>query len=153
MKTILSKSSILKLIILDTLLIFSTTVLYAQEIKVRNIVQLTTDITARSTARMDANNKECAIVRVNIPTIKTMSFGNAVVGDVEYKAGEYIKENIDKILPKKIKEGDIEFVKAVIETEGFLDKESLKKYIKKANTAKQAIIAEILKKKLAEMAP
>ena len=63
--------------------------LHAQEIKVRDVVELTTDITARSAARQDNNGNECAVVRVNIPTIKTMDFRN-IIGDVTYSAGEYI---------------------------------------------------------------
>ena len=89
--------------------------LHAQEIKVRDVVELTTDITARSAARQDNNGKECAVVRVNIPTIKTMNFGN-IVGDVTYSAGEYIlylSEGTQQIpySVKGYKDGVIDFAK------------------------------------------
>ena len=78
-----------KVFILMICLVLSTGNSFAQEIRVRNISQLTTDLSARSVARLDDNNKECAIVRVNIPSIKTIKFEN-IVGEVEYNAGEYI---------------------------------------------------------------
>ena len=88
---------------------------YAQEIKVRDVVELTTDITARSAARQDGNGNECAVLRVNIPTIKTMNFGN-IVGDVTYSAGEYILYLSEgtKQVPysvKGYKDGVIDFAK------------------------------------------
>lgn len=61
----------------------------AQEIIVKNIAPLTLDISARSSGRVDSNGHDCAIIRVNIPTIKQMAFENNV-GDVEYNAGEYV---------------------------------------------------------------
>ena len=96
--------------------------LYAQEIKVRDVVELTTDITARSAARQDNNGKECAVVRVNIPTIKTMCFGN-IVGDVTYSAGEYIlylSEGTQQIpySVKGYKDGVIDFAKYGITVTG-----------------------------------
>ena len=65
------------------------TSLPAQEIVVKNIAPLTLDISARSSGRVDSNGHDCAIIRVNIPTIKQMAFENNV-GDVEYNAGEYV---------------------------------------------------------------
>lgn len=87
--TLIIQNIIKTILLLGMVTVFSN-ISVAQEIKVRNISQLTTDISARSTVRMDANNKECAIVRVNIPSLKTMDFGGAVVGEVEYNAGEYL---------------------------------------------------------------
>lgn len=95
----------------------------AQEIKVRNIAHLTTDISARSAVRLDANNKECAIVRVNIPSLKTMDFGNAIVGKAEYNAGEYLLYVPDgtKQIPLSVngyKESVIDFDQYGVSVEG-----------------------------------
>lgn len=98
------------------------TVLQAQEIKVRNICELTTDITARSEARFDDQGKECALVRVNIPTIRTIEFKN-IQGNAEYKAGEYvfyIKEGTRQIPfnVQNYKDGVIDFDKHGINVKG-----------------------------------
>ena len=61
----------------------------ANDILVRSIAELTTDISARSAAVKDDKGNDCAIVRVNIPTIKSISFDNIVGNDVKYEAGEY----------------------------------------------------------------
>jgi hypothetical protein len=62
---------------------------FAQEIWVKDICQLTTDISARSEPRLSSDGKDCAIVRVNVPTIKTMDFKDNTVGEISYIAGEY----------------------------------------------------------------
>lgn len=90
MKKYLQFNELMKTMMFVVLIGMTVVTVNAQEIKVRSINHLTTDITARSAVRMDDNNKECAIVRVNIPSLKTMDFGNSVVGGVEYNAGEYI---------------------------------------------------------------
>lgn len=85
----MKKSSIKRGFLLAITSLLAIASLPAQEIVVKNIAPLTLDISARSSGRVDSNGKDCAIIRVNIPTIKQMTFGNNV-GDVEYYAGEYV---------------------------------------------------------------
>lgn len=89
-KKSLMKKNTIKQYALFTLLCLSFECVIAQEIEVKDICQLTTDISARSEARVSPEGKDCAMVRVNLPTIKTMDFKNNTVGDVKYKAGEYM---------------------------------------------------------------
>lgn len=84
------KRNTIKQYALFTLLCLSFECVIAQEIEVKDICQLTTDISARSEARVSPEGKDCAILRVNLPTIRKMDFKNSIVGDVKYKAGEYM---------------------------------------------------------------
>lgn len=81
-----------KLIIIATLMVFDMHLcnLSAQKYDVRNILELQNDLSARTQSRQDSNGNDCAILRVNAPSVKTMSFNNSVVGDVEVFPGEYV---------------------------------------------------------------
>ena len=85
----MTKGSIKRGLLLAITSSLAITSMSAQDIVVKNIAPLTLDIAARSSGRVDSNGHDCAIIRVNIPTIKQMTFGNHV-GDVEYNAGEYV---------------------------------------------------------------
>lgn len=72
---------------------------YAQNYVVKDICELPSDLIARTEVRMDKNGHECAVVRVNIPSVKRMEFGeDAVVGKTlpgEYVL--YVPENTQKL--------------------------------------------------------
>lgn len=73
----------------------------AQEIKVKSMEQLTSDLTARTYPRNDANDVPCALIKVTIPMVKNMVFKGWVMGDVSYHPGEYwvyVPEGAKKIL-------------------------------------------------------
>ena len=69
--------------------LFICAFLNAQEIKVKSMEPLPSDLTARTNPRMDANNEPCALVKVVIPSVEGMQFEGWVVGNVQYKPGEY----------------------------------------------------------------
>ena len=64
--------------------------LYTQELVVKNICELPRDLLARTNVFTDKNGKECAVVRINVPTIKNIEFENELVIHKEYLPGEYI---------------------------------------------------------------
>ena len=57
---------------------------------VKSIDELKNDISARTNSRVDKNNNPCALVRLNLPTLDQLTFGNMVVGEVSQLPGEYI---------------------------------------------------------------
>ena len=61
----------------------------SQTLKVKSVEELTNDISARVTLRVDNNNNPCAIVRVNLQTLDNLKFSEGVVGDIAYMPGEY----------------------------------------------------------------
>lgn len=61
----------------------------AQEIKVKSMDVLVTDLSARTNPRQDANGVDCALVKVVVPAVKGLSFTGWVIGDVKYIPGEY----------------------------------------------------------------
>ncbi len=69
--------------------VFLCVSLNAQEIKVKSMELLLSDLSARTNPRMDANNEPCALVKVVIPSVEGMQFEGWVVGKVQYKPGEY----------------------------------------------------------------
>lgn len=69
--------------------LLSCVCVYAQEIKVKSMEQLTSDLTARTSPRNDANDVPCALIKVTIPMVKDMVFKGWVMGDVSYHPGEY----------------------------------------------------------------
>lgn len=63
--------------------------LFAQEISVKSIEELTSDLTARTHPRSDVNDNSCALIKVTIPMVKDLVFSGWVMGDVDYHPGEY----------------------------------------------------------------
>ena len=61
---------------------------YAQELRVRSMVESSNDLTARTLPRKDINGIECALLKVQIVG-QGVSFSGNVMGDVEYKGNEY----------------------------------------------------------------
>ena len=57
---------------------------------VKSIDELKNDISARTNSRMDKNNNPCALIRLNLPTLDQLTFGNMVVGEVTQLPGEYV---------------------------------------------------------------
>ncbi|MDE5822073.1 MAG: WG repeat-containing protein [Paramuribaculum sp.] len=57
---------------------------------VKSIDELKNDISARTNTRVDKNNNPCALVRLNLPTLDQLTFGNMVVGEVTQLPGEYV---------------------------------------------------------------
>ena len=62
---------------------------FAQDIEVKDICQLTTDLSARTKGRISPDGKDCALIRVNVPTIKAMDFNNSNIGEISHISGEY----------------------------------------------------------------
>ena len=61
----------------------------AQEIKVKTIELLRTDISARTNPRLDGNDEPCALIKVIVPAVEGMQFGGWVIGNIGYLPGEY----------------------------------------------------------------
>lgn len=78
-----------KLFFSIAVLFFSLPVIAQNEIKVKSIEVVASDLTARTNPRTDANGEFCALVRVVIPALKGMQFKGWVTGEVEYQPGEY----------------------------------------------------------------
>lgn len=76
-------------ILLLGLAILACTSLFAQQISVKSIEELTSDLTARTHPRGDANDNPCALIKVIIPMVKNLMFTGWVMGDVDYHPGEY----------------------------------------------------------------
>jgi hypothetical protein len=62
---------------------------YSQEFRVKSMLELTHDLSARTSPRIDKTGMECALIRVNIPTIKDVYFQSPIVGDPIQAPGEY----------------------------------------------------------------
>ena len=69
--------------------LFICVFLDAQDIKVKSMELLPSDLTARTNPRMDGNNEPCALIKVVIPSVEGMQFEGWVIGTVQYKPGEY----------------------------------------------------------------
>ena len=63
--------------------------LFAQTFRVQSMVELTHDLSARISPRVDASGKECALIRLNIPSIKDAVFESPIVGEPIIEPGEY----------------------------------------------------------------
>ena len=76
-----------------TLLFFASflisSIVDAQEIKVKLMEYLPNDLAARTHPRPDVNGVNCALIRVVVPAVKNMKFDGWVVGDCTYQPGEY----------------------------------------------------------------
>ncbi len=62
---------------------------YSQEFRVKSMLELTHDLSARTSPRIDKRGVECALIRVNIPTIKDVYFQSPIIGDPIQAPGEY----------------------------------------------------------------
>jgi len=71
------------------LLLAIANALYSQEFRVKSMLELTHDLSARTSPRMDNTGNECAIIRVNTPTIKDVFFQSPIIGDPIHAPGEY----------------------------------------------------------------
>lgn len=79
-----------KFILISSLFIGVCLSCYASPLVVKNIEELRNDLSARTISRVDVNNKPCALIRINLPTMDELRFSDAVVGEVSYMPGEYI---------------------------------------------------------------
>lgn len=61
----------------------------AQQIAVNTVVELTTDLYASTHSRSDGNGGSCAVLKVNFPSVKDISFSGNIIGEVSYIPGEY----------------------------------------------------------------
>jgi len=74
-----------------TILLFTISVtLFASEFKVRSFDFNQNDLSARRNPRTDANDENCAIIKVSCD-IPNLNFDSnaGIVGEIEYKKGEY----------------------------------------------------------------
>lgn len=87
------------IIILLILSLFSGFSAVAQTYYVENVVELQTDLSARTSPRKDANGKDCALLKINVPSVKGMQFSESV-GDIRYSPGEievYVPEGTQRV--------------------------------------------------------
>ena len=63
--------------------------MYSQKTNIKEVKMLLNDLTASKYQRKDSNGKNCAIIRVQLPTVKGIQFSKHV-GDVKHNSGEYI---------------------------------------------------------------
>ena len=63
--------------------------IHAQKLNVESFVVKTNDITARTQPRQDINEKDCALVKVQLAAPNAVFKGN-VIGDVAYNTSEYL---------------------------------------------------------------
>lgn len=66
-----------------------SSVSFAQNYEIREVVELQNDLTARIKNVEDSNGNACALVRINVPSVNGIHFGSSIVGDPEYMPGEY----------------------------------------------------------------
>lgn len=72
---------------------------YAQNYCVHNVLELQKDLTARRKSVNAPSGKGCSLIRINIPSVKNISFDSSVVGKPEFLPGEYniyLPEKSDK---------------------------------------------------------
>ena len=79
----------MKKFLFSILLLSVTSLISAQEIKVKLMEYLPNDLAARTHPRPDVNGVNCALIRVIVPAVKDMKFDGWVVGDCTYQPGEY----------------------------------------------------------------
>lgn len=77
-----------KLIMLFLALCLTTVVNAQEEVTVKTFKELMSDLSARTSRRYDLNDEPCALVKVQYPK-EGATFEGTIVGDVEYKHGEY----------------------------------------------------------------
>lgn len=75
--------------ILTIIFCFVCSVVYAQKYYVHSVMELQNDLTARRKAVKDTVGRECALVRLCIPSVNDVTFESAIVGEPETLPGEY----------------------------------------------------------------
>ena len=70
-------------------LLFSLITVQAQRVVVKDFRLRPNDLAAREVVRQDADNRDCALIRVRVVGIKDMQFKEAV-GNVKFEHGEYL---------------------------------------------------------------
>ena len=78
----------MKRIVIIFSLLIATLSLYAQELTVKRMEVAPMDLSASTQQRNDRNGNACALVKVQLATPGARFEGN-VIGDVEFKTGEY----------------------------------------------------------------
>ena len=75
--------------IITVLCCFMSCIAYAQNYYVQRILELPNDLTARRNVITDSLGNNCALIRVNIPSVNNIKFNSSIVGDPEILPGEY----------------------------------------------------------------
>lgn len=78
----------MKRIVIFATILLTAIGLQAQELTVKSLEMATTDISASTQRRVDLNGNPCALVKVQLATSGAKFEGN-VIGDTEFKTGEY----------------------------------------------------------------
>ncbi len=80
----------MKNILLILLLIFASQVLFADSLSVTGYKQIPNDISATRYSRLDANDNQCALIKV-LTALENLGFESnlGIVGNIEKKQGEY----------------------------------------------------------------
>lgn len=72
-----------------TVFLLSSFSVFSQDLYVSSVEELTNDISARTSVRLDDKGNPCALVRVCAPTIDEFKFEESCVGNVDHLPGEY----------------------------------------------------------------
>lgn len=75
---------------------------FAQQLEVTSFQKSTADLSAATNTRTDLNGKACGLIKVQAP-IQGLSFEGNIVGDVDFKGGEYwvyVSDNSKQIVLK-----------------------------------------------------
>ena len=76
-------------VIFSIIVLFCCFSLSAQEIKVKSMELLQSDLSARTNPRLDGNDEPCALIKVIVPAVEGIQFEGWVIGNVKYRPGEY----------------------------------------------------------------
>ena len=79
----------IKKVVLILWAILNSLYISSQEIKVKAMELLQSDISARTNPRLDGNDEPCALIKIIIPAVEGMQFEGWVIGNVKYRPGEY----------------------------------------------------------------
>jgi hypothetical protein len=79
----------MKYLFLSICLFVLSSVTFAQNYEIREVVELQNDLTARLKNVEDSNGNACALVRVNVPSANNIHFETSIVGEPDYLPGEY----------------------------------------------------------------
>lgn len=82
-------SHIIKAFFICMLLFLQSLQIFSQNITVGEVKELSTDFTASKYGRKDAQGKNCAAIRVALPSMTNIRF-EGCVGDVKNSSGEYL---------------------------------------------------------------
>lgn len=72
------------------LFVFISITATAQNLEISDISEASRDLYARTHPRRDSNNELCAVLKIQVASVKNLSFVGNIVGDTEYTPGEYI---------------------------------------------------------------